>query len=101
LHDDELIGGNALVEMGTFLAILGGTLVAGLLMGHDHYAVLVSVSVVAIALVGYLASRGIPSTAAGLPKLKLDWNVLRQSVRIMQLGLAQERAVSRAMVGNS
>lgn len=101
LHDDELIGGNALVEMGTFLAILGGTLVAGLLMGHDHYAVLVSVSVVAIALVGYLASRGIPSTAPGLPKLKLDWNVLRQSVRIMQLGLAQERAVSRAMVGNS
>ena len=101
LHDDELIGGNALVEMGTFLAILGGTLVAGVLMGHDQYAALVSCSVIAIALVGYLASRGIPATAAGLPRLPLDWNLLRQSWHIIRLGLAQERAVSRAMIGNS
>lgn len=101
LHEDELIGGNALVEMGTFLAILGGTLVAGLLMGHDHYAVLVSLGVVSIALVGYLASRGIPATTPAFADLKIDWQVLRQSWQIMLLGLGQERAVSRAMIGNS
>ncbi|MHB0852765.1 MFS transporter [Stutzerimonas nitrititolerans] len=101
LHEDELIGGNALVEMGTFLAILGGTIGAGILMNDVHYAVLVSVAVVLIAVLGYLASRAIPATTPAFPNLKIDWQVLRQSWHIMRLGLGQERAVSRAMVGNS
>lgn len=101
LREDELIGGNALVESGTFVAILGGTILAGLLMARSSYAVLVSASVVLIALVGYLASRAIPAAGAALPTLRLDWNVPRQSWRVMCLGLAQERAVSRAMIGNS
>ena len=101
LHEGELVGGNALVEMGTFLAILGGTIGAGILMGSTHYAVLVSSTVVLIALLGYLASRGIPETTRAFPDLKIDWQVLRQSLIIMRLGLGQERAVSRAIVGNS
>ncbi|NHW03583.1 MFS transporter [Stutzerimonas degradans] len=101
LDDDELVGGNALVEMGTFLAILGGTLCAGLLMASEHYVALVSLCVVVLALAGYLTSLGIPRTAAALPQLKLDWNVLRQSWRVMRLGLGQQRAVSHAMLGNS
>ena len=101
LHEEELIGGNALVEMGTFLAILGGTISAGILMNNAHYAMLVSVAVVLIALLGYLASRAIPGTTPAFADLKIDWQVLRQSWHIMQLGLGQERAVSRAMIGNS
>lgn len=101
LHADELVGGNALVEMGTFLAILGGTIVAGLLMNHGDYAVLVSVVVVVLASTGYLASRAIPSSTAALASLRLDWNILRQSMQILRLGLGQQRAVSRAMIGNS
>lgn len=101
LREDELIGGNALVESGTFVAILGGTIMAGVLMAQSSYAGLVSASVVLIALAGFLASRAIPATGATLPTLRLDWNVPRQSWRVMCLGLAQERAVSRAMVGNS
>lgn len=101
LQQDELIGGNALVEMGTFLAILGGTIGAGILMNDAHYAVLVSVAVVLIALLGYLASRAIPATTPAFADLKIDWQVLRQSWHIMRLGLGQERAVSRAMIGNS
>jgi len=101
LHADELVGGNALVEMGTFLAILGGTIVAGLLMNHGDYAVLVSVLVVVLASTGYLASRAIPSSTAALASLRLDWNILRQSMQILRLGLGQQRAVSRAMIGNS
>ncbi|HAF94105.1 MAG TPA: MFS transporter, partial [Pseudomonas sp.] len=48
----------ALVEMGTFLAILGGTIGAGGLLGGEHYAASVSIAVVALALAGYLASLG-------------------------------------------
>ncbi|TCD21397.1 MFS transporter [Pseudomonas sp. IC_126] len=101
LHSDELVGGNALVEMGTFLAILGGTITAGVLMSGGDYAMRVSVAVVLLAVIGYLASRKIPFSLAALPSLRLDWNLLRQSLRIMRLGLGQQRAVSRAMVGNS
>ena len=69
LTEDELIGGNALVEMGTFLAILGGTIGAGVLMASDAYAEWVALSVVLIALVGYLASLAIPAATAALPTI--------------------------------
>ncbi len=101
LAEDELVGGNALVEMGTFLAILGGTIGAGVLMASEGYAELVAISVVLIALIGYLASLAIPAGTAALPTLHMDWRVLRQSWRILRLGLGQQRAVSRAMLGNS
>lgn len=101
LTEDELVGGNAPVEMGTFLAILGGTIGAGVLMASDAYAEWVALSVVLIALVGYLASLAIPAATAALPTLHMDWRVLRQSWRILRLGFGQQRAVSRAMLGNS
>lgn len=101
LQDDELVGGNALVEMGTFLAILAGTIGAGMMMASSAYAHWVASSVVVVAVLGYLASCRIPAAHAALPELKLDWNILRQSWQIMQLGLGQRPAVSRSLIGNS
>ncbi|MDO9625416.1 MAG: MFS transporter [Pseudomonas sp.] len=102
LREEELVGGNALVEMGTFLAILAGTIGAGLMMASSGYASLVAGTVVTVALLGYLASRAIPRAHAALPELVLDWNIFRQSWRIMRLGLVEQRpAVSRSLVGNS
>lgn len=101
LRDDELVGGNALVEMGTFLAILAGTIGAGVLMSRQAYAPAVGVAVVLVAICGFLASRGIPRAAAALPQLQLDWNIFKQSWAILCLGLGQRPAVSRSLVGNS
>lgn len=101
LRDDELVGGNALVEMGTFLAILAGTIGAGVLMSRQAYAPAVGIAVVLVAACGYLASRGIPRAAAALPQLQLDWNIFKQSWAILRLGLGQRPAVSRSLVGNS
>ncbi|WP_287028128.1 MFS transporter [Pseudomonas sp. UBA6310] len=101
LRDDELVGGNALVEMGTFLAILGGTIGAGVLMSSEGYAQWVGAAVVSVAVLGYLSSRGIPRVAAALPGLELDWNIFRQSWRILRMGLGQRPSVSRSLVGNS
>lgn len=102
LREEELVGGNALVEMGTFLAILAGTIGAGIMMASSGYASLVSGTVVTVAVLGYLASRGIPRAHAALPELMLDWNIFRQSWRIMRLGLAEQRpSVSRSLVGSS
>ncbi|AYF88090.1 MFS transporter [Pseudomonas sp. DY-1] len=101
LREDELVGGNALVEMGTFLAILAGTISAGLMMSVERYEPIVACAIVLTASLGYLASRGIPRAAAALPGLALDWNIFRQSWQIMRLGLGQRPSVSRSLVGNS
>jgi MFS family permease len=101
LRETELVSGNALVEMGTFLAILAGTICAGLLMSQVHYRWLLGSAVVLVAVAGFLASRRIPSVAAVVPDLRLDWNILRQSWRILRLGFGQERAVAHALLGNS
>jgi 1-acyl-sn-glycerol-3-phosphate acyltransferase len=102
LREEELVGGNALVEMGTFLAILGGTLYAGILMGLDAWAAWVGGSVLAVAVAGFAASLAIPRARSSMPGLKLDWNVLRQSWQILHLGLRdQVPSVSRSLLGNS
>lgn len=101
LEDHELVGGNALVEMGTFLAILAGTITAGVMMASEGYAQLIAGSVVLMAVAGYLASRGVPATGASLPSLQMDWNLFRQTGAILRMGLGQRLSVSRSLIGNS
>ncbi|WP_019342580.1 MFS transporter [Stutzerimonas stutzeri] len=101
LEDHELVGGNALVEMGTFLAILAGTITAGVMMASDGYAQLIAGSVVLVAIAGYLASRAVPATGASFPSLQMDWNLFRQTGAILRMGLGQRLSVSRSLIGNS
>ncbi|WP_194789422.1 MFS transporter [Pseudomonas sp. UFMG81] len=101
LREEELVGGNGLVEMGTFLAILAGTIGAGVMMSSSSYATVVAGGVVGTAVFGYLASRWIPRAAAAAPEMKLDWNIFKQSWATLRLGLGQTPAVSRSIVGNS
>ncbi|MCA9529302.1 MAG: MFS transporter [Myxococcales bacterium] len=74
----ELTGGNALVETGTFIAILLGTIAGGVLIGIG--GPYVGPSVVAVALLGYLASLAIPPTAPASPELPLTANLLAPAV---------------------
>lgn len=79
LNDDELIGGNALVEMGTFVAILAGTLGAGMLAGLPDAPSWIAVSVVLFAVLGYLVCRAIPEARAAAPDLIINWNLFTQT----------------------
>ncbi|MDD0975616.1 MFS transporter [Pseudomonas fontis] len=101
LREEELVGGNGLVEMGTFLAILAGTIGAGVMMSVHDYAPVVATAVVAVAVLGYLASRAIPRAAASTPELQLQWNIFSQTWATLRMGLNQTPAVSRSIVGNS
>jgi 1-acyl-sn-glycerol-3-phosphate acyltransferase len=101
LHEDELVGGNGLVEMGTFLAILAGTIGAGIMMSSAHYAPIVATAILLVACLGYIASRSIPRAAAASPEMRLNWNIFSQSWVTLRLGLGQTPAVSRSIVGNS
>lgn len=72
LQESELVGGNALVEMGTFLAILLGTLFAGVLASHGEINV-ITTSLIAIAVTGFLISLAIPRLKPAAPGLRIDW----------------------------
>ena len=101
LREEELVGGNGLVEMGTFLAILAGTISAGVMLSSGNYTTVVSVAIVLIAVLGYLASRFIPKAPASTPGLRINWNIFSQSWATLRMGLGQTKSVSRSIVGNS
>ncbi|MBS8239981.1 MFS transporter [Marinobacter lipolyticus] len=93
LADDELVGGNALVGMGTFVAILLGTIAAGVLMGFETAARLTAVGVVVMAILGYLAARQVPPTdnrgAAALERLQ----PVKETWRLLTLAAEQRRVL--------
>lgn len=72
LADTELVGGNALIQMGTFVAILLGTLFAGLLAAHGDIGVICTALIV-IAVSGFTISLAIPRLAPAAPALRIDW----------------------------
>src|SRR2546425_4289239 len=99
LRDDELVSGNALVQMGTFAAILLGTILGGALVKLGGEAA-VSATMLACAVAGWIASRGVPPAPAPAPDLRLDWNAVRETLRI--IGFAREnRTVFLSILGIS
>ena len=78
----ELVGGNALVEMGTFVAILVGTIAGPLLMGIEaDWPVWISGAALLVAITGYLISLKIPAAPAVAPDLKINWNFIGETIR--------------------
>lgn len=100
LREDELIGGNAFVEAGTFLAILLGTIAGGLLIGLDGGVAIVGTSVVALAVLGWLASFGIPRAEAPQPELSVNLNLFSETRRIIG-DTAKSRPVFLSILGIS
>lgn len=79
LKQQELVPGNALVETGTFLAILLGTLGAGVIASADNAKYVAAGAVVLFAVLGYLASCYIPDSPAADPNLKFRWQPIKQT----------------------
>jgi len=98
LEPGELVGGNAMVEFGTFIAILMGLIVSVYVIGMGNHAM--AIAVVATAALGYWASRGIPPLVAGAPDLKISYNIPRQTLNIMR-DARQNRTVFYSVVGIS
>lgn len=100
LATEELIGGNAQIEMGTFVAILSGTILGSLMAGADQPAILVGLTVVAVAVVGWLCSRAVPVAAVQAPELVLDFNVFREGRALLRMA-SERRSVLLAITGIS
>nr|WP_198981759.1 MFS transporter [Herbaspirillum sp. ASV7] len=101
LRRDELIGGNGLIEMGTFVGILLGEILGAVLVVHKPWGLqLVAGVTIGIAVLGWLASLAIPHSPAPAPELKVNWNPFTETVR--NLGFSRRnRPVFLSLLGNS
>lgn len=101
LKQEELTGGNGLVEMGTFVGILLGEVLGAVLVVQKPWGIeMVAGGTIAIAVIGWLASRRIPLSPAPEPTLKINWNPLTETVR--NIGFSrQNRSVFLSLLGNS
>jgi len=100
LSEAELVEGNALVEAGTFLAILLGTIAGGVLVSTPNGAGVVSVGLTVVAIIGWLTSRSIPVAPAVAPELEVEWNVARPTLEIYRF-TKKNRTVFLSILGIS
>ncbi len=101
LSERELTGGNGMVEMGTFVAILLGQVAGGLLVaipevGHRD----VAIACLVLALIGRAVAVAIPSAPATDPSLKINWNPVSETWRNLTLAHGN-LVVFRSLLGIS
>ncbi len=88
LKREELIAGNGLLELGTFVTILLGTMYGGFLVRGDVGRMILCATIVGLSVVAWIAAMKMPE-APGDMSLKIDWHVPRQTLKLM--GYARER----------
>ncbi len=100
LKQHELVAGNGLIEAGTFLAILIGTIAGGLLVEPAGENRIIAGGVLVFALAGYIPSLWIPKAGPASPKLAINPNIVGETLRV--IGFArQDRRVFLSILGIS
>ncbi len=101
LKDEELTGGNGLVESATMVAILLGTLAGTTMVGDPEIGLMLTAAVViAVAMAGWLAALAMPATAPVDATLKVNWNPFTETWRSLKF-LAGNRTVFLSCLGIS
>ncbi len=101
LNERELTGGNGMVEMGTFVAILLGNLAGGLLIAVPQVgAGYVAAVCVALAVLGRVLAQAVPSSPATDPQLVINWNPFTETWRNLKLAHGNV-VVFRSLLGIS
>lgn len=100
LQPGELVGGNALVESGTFVAILLGTIAANIASQMEQGPLVLGILVIVFAVIGWMASLKIPDGPAPDPGLKVRYNIFRESWHTVQFS-RENKSVFLAIMGIS
>lgn len=102
LKPQELLKGNAYVETGTFIAILLGTIYAGILTQYgENSKIYIGISVFAFSLLGLFSSFFIPEGKANNKCLVLNFNIFSENSRMIRLLKEQKKSVSRSVLSIS
>ncbi len=99
LGEDELTGGNGLVEMGTFVAILAGTIAAGVLL-ESAGRLAIAAACLALALAGRAAAHFVPASPPDDARVRIEWNPFVETWRNLRMAYAH-RAVFHSLLGIS
>jgi 1-acyl-sn-glycerol-3-phosphate acyltransferase len=100
LKEDELIGGNGLVEMGTSVAILAGMVVGGWMIAKAWGITGVAILTCTLSAIGIAASFLIPRAPAADPNFRINFNPLTETVRCVRFA-AGNRTVFLSILGVS
>ena len=101
LRTEELVGGNALIEMGTFVAILAGTIAGPQLAGIEvAWPYWVSAACLATAVAGFLYSLRVPRAEPVAPGIEINWNIFSETWRNLKF-LNDNRVVLNSVLGIS
>jgi acyl-[acyl-carrier-protein]-phospholipid O-acyltransferase/long-chain-fatty-acid--[acyl-carrier-protein] ligase len=100
LVPDELLAGNALIEAGTFLAILIGTILGGVLILSPQGIAVVSGGLLAVAIAGLVAAIFIPPAPPPAPELRIRFNIIADTIDMLRYA-RQRRELFLAMLGIS
>ena len=100
LDEHELVAGNGLVEAGTFLGILAGTIAGSVLIGLDNGAAVVAGAGLVVATAGLVAAWFVPHAAPGAPELRIGWNLARETGALLSVARAN-RPVWLSLLGLS
>ena len=84
LQKDEVLGGTGLVEAGTYIAILGGTILAGFLAASPEIA---AAATIGIAVLGYFAGRQVPPAPPSAERIPFNWHIIRASIQLVSATL--------------
>jgi acyl-[acyl-carrier-protein]-phospholipid O-acyltransferase/long-chain-fatty-acid--[acyl-carrier-protein] ligase len=84
LKEDELVKGNGYIEAGTFLAILTGTILGGVLILTPTGAICIAALMIVVAVLGYAASCKIPVAPAPVPSMNLKLNPLTETIAMIR-----------------
>jgi MFS family permease len=84
LQRDEVLGGTGLVEAGTYIAILGGTILAGVLAATPAVA---AAATIGIAVLGLLAGRQVPPAPAAAERIPFNWHIIHASIELVRATL--------------
>lgn len=100
LKEIELVGGNALIESGTFIAILIGTILGGILIQFHYGWFVVGIAAWSVAVFGYISARFIPLAQSSVPELKVGFNIIKQTFKTIIIA-RNNKTVFRSILGIS
>ncbi|MCA0432233.1 MAG: acyl-[ACP]--phospholipid O-acyltransferase [Proteobacteria bacterium] len=89
LNRDELLGGNGMVEMATFVAVLLGTIFGTILIRHEQGLLLVAATMIGIAVFSYWTATQIPDAPSAQPDMPINWNVFSEIYRVIRAAAAR------------